>query len=48
MEISGTFRSLEGAKVFADIRSVISTDRKHRLNILGTPTLSPCQIIARL
>jgi transposase len=48
MKISGTFRTLEGAQVFADIRSVISTARKHRLNILETLTLSPTQIIARL
>lgn len=48
MKISGTFRTLEGAQVFADIRSVISTARKHRLNILETLTLSPAQIIARL
>jgi transposase len=48
MKISGTFRTLEGAKVFADIRSVISTARKHGLNILETLTLSPPQIIARL
>ena len=27
MKISGTFRTLEGAQVFADIRSVISTVR---------------------
>jgi transposase len=48
MKISGTFRTLEGAQAFADIRSVISTARKHRLNILQILTLSPSQIIARL
>ncbi len=48
MKISGTFRTLKGAQVFADIRSVISTARKHGLNILETLTLSPFQIIARL
>ena len=48
MKISGTFCTLEGAQVFADIRSVISTARKHGLNILETLTLSPTQIIARL
>ncbi len=47
-KISGTFRTLEGARVFADIRSVISTARKHRFNILEILTLSPPQIIARL
>ncbi len=48
MKISGTFRTLEGAEVFADIRSVISTVRKNRGNILETLILSPEQIIARL
>ena len=48
MKISGTFRTPDGAQVFADIRSVISTARKHRLNILEILTLSPSQIIARL
>ena len=48
MKISGTFRTLEGAQVFADLRSVISTARKHGLNILETLTLSPSQIIAKL
>jgi len=48
MKISGTFRTPEGAQVFADIRSVISTVRKHGGNILETLTLSPQQIIARL
>lgn len=48
MKISGTFRTLEGAEVFADIRSVISTVRKHGHNIIETLALSPQQIIARL
>jgi transposase len=48
MKISGSFRTLEGAQVFADIRSVISTVRKHGGNILETLTLSPQQIIALL
>ena len=48
MKISGTFRTLEGAQVFADIRSVISTARKRGLNILEILTLPPSQIIARL
>ena len=48
MKISGTFRTPEGAQVVADIRSVISTARKHRLNILEILTLPPSQIIARL
>ena len=45
MKISGTFRTLEGAQVFADIRSVISTVRKHGGNIIETLALSPQQII---
>lgn len=32
-KISGTFRTLEGARRFARIRSYISTVRKHRLNV---------------
>ena len=48
MKISGTFRTLEGAQVFADIRSVISTVRKHGDNIIETLALSPQQIIARI
>ena len=44
MKISGTFRTLEGAQVFADIRSVISTVRKHGDNISETLALSPQQI----
>jgi len=39
MKISGTFRTLEGAQVFADIRSVISTVRKHGDNISETLAL---------
>ena len=46
MKISGTFRTLEGAQVFADIRSIISTVRKHGDNISETLALSPKQIIA--
>jgi hypothetical protein len=48
IKISGTFRTLEGAQIFADIRSVISTVRKHGGNILETITLPPQQISARL
>jgi hypothetical protein len=46
--VNTPFRTLEGAQIFADIRSVISTVRKHGGNILETLTLSPQQIIARL
>ena len=48
MKISGSFRTLHGAKTFADIRSVISTARKHRLSILNTLTQPPATIIAQL
>ncbi len=48
MKIPGSFRTIEGARVFADIRSVISTARKHGLNILEIITVPPAQIIARL
>jgi transposase len=47
MKISVTFRTLEGAQVFADIRSVISTVRKYGDNISETLALAPQQIIAR-
>jgi transposase len=48
MKISGTFRTLKGAQVFADLRSVISTVRKLGDNISGTLALSTKQIIARI
>jgi transposase len=48
MKISGSFRTFDGAKTFADIRSVISTARKQGLNILQTLTQTPNQIIAQL
>lgn len=38
-KISGCFRSMTGAKVFARIRSYISTCRKQGLNILGALSL---------
>ena len=47
MKISGSFRTFDGAQTFADIRSVISTARKHRLNILDILTQPPDQVIAR-
>jgi transposase len=37
-KISGGFRTLEGARMFARIRSYISTVRKHRLNVFGMIT----------
>ncbi len=37
-KISGSFRTLEGARMFARIRSYISTARKHRLNVFDMIT----------
>lgn len=37
-KISGGFRTLEGARMFARIRSYISTVRKHRLNVFDMIT----------
>ena len=45
MKISGSFRTLAGARIFATLRSVVSTARKHGCNILQTLTASPHQII---
>ena len=47
MKISGSFRTINGSQVFADIRPVISTARKRGLNILEILTLPPVHIIAR-
>lgn len=38
MKISGCFRTLEGAQIFASLRSVISTARKQGCNILQVLT----------
>ena len=43
MKISGSFRTLEGAQIFARLRSVVSTARKHGCNILQILTASPDQ-----
>lgn len=48
MKISGSFRTLEGAQIFARLRSVVSTARKHALNILQILTATQDQIIALL
>jgi transposase len=45
MKISGSFRTLEGAQIFARLRSVVSTARKHGCNILQILTATPPQII---
>jgi len=39
MKISGGFRTLAGAEIFATMRSVISTVRKHGINILRALTM---------
>jgi len=48
MKISGAFRAIDGARTFAAVRSVISTARKHGLNILETLTQPPDGIITQL
>ena len=48
MKISGAFRTLEGAQIFARLRSIVSTARKHGFNILQTLTATQDQIIAVL
>ena len=45
-KISGGFRSNQGAKDVAVIRSVLSTARKQRWNILQTPTGEPARLMA--
>jgi len=45
-KISGGFRSENGAKDFAVIRSVLSTARKQRWNMLQTLTAEPDRLIA--
>ncbi len=45
MKISGCFRTLAGARVFAQIRSLISTARKHDINILHALGLPPGELI---
>jgi len=47
-KISGGFRSEDGAKGFAVIRSLLSTARKQRWDILQTLTSHPMRMIAEL
>jgi len=48
MKISGGFRTLEGAFEFARLRSIISSARKHGLNILQTLAAPPMKILNAL
>ena len=48
MKISGSFPTLEGAQIFARLRSVVSTARKHGFNILQILTAIQDHIIAVL
>ena len=48
MKISGSFRTIAGAQIFARLRSVVSTARKHGLNILQILTTNPAQIMQAL
>jgi transposase len=42
------FRTLDGAQIFAGLRSVVSTARKQGCNILQTLTAVPSQIMLAL
>jgi transposase len=48
MKISGGFRTIAGAQVFACLRSIISTARKQGWNILQTLTAQPADLIRSL
>lgn len=48
MKISGCFRTLEGAQIFARLRSVVSTARKQTSNILQTLAATPTQLMLAL
>jgi transposase len=48
MKISGSFRTLEGAEIFARLRSVVSTARKQGFNILQILTATPEQLMRSL
>ena len=41
MKISGSFRTLEAAKIFARVRSLVSTARKQGFNILQILAATP-------
>ena len=46
MKISGSFRTVAGANIFANIRSVMSTARKQGINILRALTAAPHKLTA--
>ena len=48
MKISGCFRTLEGARLFALLRSVVSTARKQGYNILQVFTATPERLMQSL
>jgi transposase len=48
MKISGSFRTFDGASRFATLRSVVSTARKHRWNILQALAAQPQTLIQAL
>ena len=47
-KISGGFRSEQGARDFAVIRSVIATAKKQGWNVIHTLTQPPARLIAQL
>jgi hypothetical protein len=48
MKISGSSRTLDGAQIFARLRSVVSTARKQECNILQTLAAAPSNIMLAL
>jgi transposase len=48
MKISGGFRTVAGAEIFAAMRSVISTARKHGVNILRALTMPADELVELL
>ena len=48
MKISGGFRTIAGAEIFATLRSIISTARKHGINILRALAMPPDNLVKLL